>query len=451
MDRPETRYARSGDLMIAYQVTGDGNAVDVVLAPGMVSHLDLDWEDPEERRYIELVSSFCRLIRFDKRGTGLSDRGVYAATLEERTDDIRAVMDAAGSERAVIFGASEGGCMACVFAAAHPERTRGLLIWGTMPRWVRTEGYPWGFEPDEHARIVAEFAEQGMTAGYLTGEGFGMTHATEDEVAEMLRYCQSAASPTQIAALERMNHDMDIRDVLPTIRVPTLILNRTGDPVAEIEAVRSMAARIPDAKLIEFPGDTHGFSASPKDEPIHAAIEEFVTGERPSPKIDRVLTTVLFTDIVGSTERAAALGDRAWRRLLAEHHRLVRAELNRFQGREIDTAGDGFFATFDGPARAVRCAQAVVAAVREAGLDLRAGVHTGEVELLGGDIGGLAVHVGARIASAAGASEILVSSTVKDLTAGSGLVFEDAGEHELKGVPDRWRLYRVEKESRAAE
>jgi class 3 adenylate cyclase len=352
-------------------------------------------------------------------------------------------MDAAGSERAFVFGISEGGCMACVFAATYPDRTRGLLMWGTMPRWVQTDDFPWGFERGEHARIVAEMAEHGMTIEYLTGKGAGMTHATDEELAVALRYCRAAASPTQMAALERMNQDMDIRDILPTIRVPTLVLNRVADPVAPIEAVRYMAERIPEARLVEFPGDTHGFSAEEGDEEINAQIEEFVTGERPVPRIDRVLTTVLFTDIVGSTERAAELGDRAWRQLLAQHHHLVRAELDRFQGREIDTAGDGFFATFDGPARAARCAQAIVAAVRPLGLEIRAGAHTGEVELLGGELGGLAVHVGARIAAAAGPSEVWTSSTVKDLTAGSGLTFEDAGEHELKGVPDRWHLYRV--------
>jgi pimeloyl-ACP methyl ester carboxylesterase len=254
VDRPETRYAPSDDLMIAYQVTGEGNPVDLVLAPGVVSHLDLDWEDPEYARWIEQVSLYCRFIRFDKRGTGLSDRGVYAATLEERTDDIRAVMDAAGSERAVIFGISEGGCMACVFAATYPGRTRGLLLWGTMPRWVRVEDFPWGFERAEHARIVNELAEKGMTVEYLTGKGAGMTHASEGQLADAIRYCRASASPTQMAALERMNQDMDIRDILPTIGVPTLILNRTGDPVAPIEAVRYMASRIPDARLIEFPG-----------------------------------------------------------------------------------------------------------------------------------------------------------------------------------------------------
>ena len=343
VDRPETKYARSNDLMIAYQVTGEGNPVDLVLAPGIVSHLDLDWEDPEEKSWIEQVSSFCRLIRFDKRGTGLSDRGVYAATLEERTDDIRAVMDAAASERAFVFGISEGGCMACVFAATYPARTRGLLLWGTMPRWVRVEDYPWGFERAEHARIVADLAERGMTTEYLTGEGAGMTHASDEEVADVLRYCRAAASPTQMAALERMNQDMDIRDILPTIGVPTLILNRIGDPVAPIEAVRYMTARIPDARLIEFPGDTHGFSVDPEDDKINDAVQEFVTGERPAPRIDRVLMTVLFTDIVGSTEKAAEIGDASWKGLLRHHLEHVRRQLAAHQGVERDTAGDGFF------------------------------------------------------------------------------------------------------------
>jgi pimeloyl-ACP methyl ester carboxylesterase len=429
--------------MIAYQVTGEVNPIDLVFAPGLVSHLDLDWEDPEGRDWIEEVSSYCRFIRFDKRGTGLSDRGIHAATLEERTDDIRAVMDAAGIERAVIFGYSEGGCMACVFAATYPERTHGLLLWGTMPRWVRTDDYPWGFDRDEHSRIVAEMAEQGMTVEYLTGQGAGMADASDEDVADAIRYCAAAASPTQMAALERMNEDMDIRDILPTIRVPTLILNRTGDLVAPVDAVRSMAKQIPAARLIEFPGGSHGWSNGPEDAEINGAIQEFVSGERPAPRIERVLTTVLFTDIVASTEKVAEIGDAAWNGLLRRHHELVRRQLAAHQGIERDTAGDGFFATFDGPARAVRCALAIGSALRDVGLEVRAGVHTGEVELTDDGVQGIAVHIGARVAAMAGASQVLVSSTVKDLVAGSGLLFDDAGEHELKGVPDRWHLYGV--------
>jgi class 3 adenylate cyclase len=352
-------------------------------------------------------------------------------------------MDAAGSERAVVFGISEGGCMACVFAATYPGRTRGLLLWGTMPRWVRVEDYPWGFDRDEHARIVDDMAEGAMTVEYLAGKGWGMTHASEEELADAMRYSRAAASPTQMAALERMNQDMDIRDILPTIGVPTLILNRTGDPVAPIDAVRYMARRIPDARLIEFPGDTHGWSVGPEDDEINAAIQEFVTGERPAPRVDRVLTTVLFTDIVRSTEMAAEIGDVSWKGLLRQHHEYVRRQLAVHQGIERDTAGDGFFVTFDGPARGVRCALAIGSTLRELGLEIRAGVHTGEVELTHEGVGGIAVHIGARVAAIAGASEVLVSSTVKDLVAGSGLTFEDAGEHELKGVPDRWHLYRV--------
>jgi pimeloyl-ACP methyl ester carboxylesterase len=425
--------------MVAYQVMGEDSPVDLVLAPGTVSHLDLDWGASLDQR----LGSFSRLITFDKRGTGLSDRGVYAATLEERADDIRAVMDAAHSQRAFVFGFSEGGSMASVFAATYPERTRGLLLWGTMPRWVATEDYPWGFDPEEHARIVEEMAEVGATVEYLTGKGAGMGDATEAELEEALRYFRAAASPTQMAALERMNRDMDIRGILPTIRVPTLILNRTGDPVAPIEAVRDMAARIPGARLVEFPGDTHRISGTPETESILGAIEEFVTGERPAPTIDRVLTTVLFTDIVGSTKTAAELGDAAWKRLLSEHDARSRAEIERCRGHFVDSRGDGLFATFDGPARAVRCAQAIAAAIRPIGLEIRAGVHTGEVELVGERVQGIAVHIGARVAALAGPSEVVVSSTVKDLTAGSGLIYADAGEHELKGVPDRWHLYRV--------
>ena len=441
IDRPETHYAHSGGLMIAYQVTGGGNPIDLIDTPGTVSNLDVDWAGST---LVERFSSFSRLIRFDKRGTGLSDRGVHAATLEERTDDIRAVMDAAHSERAFLLGFSEGGSMACLFAATYPERTRGLLLWGTMPRWVRSPDYPWGAEPAEYARIIDELAERGATVEYLTGMGAGLGNASEAEIEEHRRYFAAAASPSQLASLERMNLEIDIRDILPTIRVPTLVINRVADPVAPIAAVRDMAARIPGAQLIEFPGATHRIPGTPETAAILDAIEEFVTGERPLPATDRILATVVFIDVVGSTERAAAVGDRAWRELLEEHHRRVRAEVARFGGREVDTAGDGTFATFDGPARAVRCAKAIGSDVRGIGIQVRAGVHTGEVELAGSEVRGIAVHIGARVAALAGSAEVLVTSTVKDLTAGSGLVFVDRGEVALKGVPGLWHLYEAE-------
>jgi pimeloyl-ACP methyl ester carboxylesterase len=440
IDRPETRYAHSGDVMVAYQVTGVGNPIDLVVTPGTVSNLDVDWEGSV---LSDRITSFSRQIRFDKRGTGMSDRGVHAATLEQRTDDIRAVMDAVHSERAFMLGFSEGGSMACLFAATYPERTRGLLLWGTMPRWVSSPDYPWGAEPAEYARVIDELAERGATAEYLIGMGAGLGKASEAEIDEYRRYFAAAASPSQLASLERMNLEIDIRAILPTIRVPTLVLNRVADPVAPIEAVRAMAVQIPGARLIEFQGTTHRISGTPETEAILDAIEEFATGERPLPARDRVLATVVFIDVVGSTERAAAVGDRAWRELLGEYHGRVRTELVRFGGREIDTAGDGTFSTFDGPARGVRFAQAIGAAVSSMNIEVRAGVHTGEVELAGDEVRGIAVHIGARVAALAGSAEVLVTSTVKDLTAGSGLVYVDRGDVTLKGVPGQWHLYEV--------
>jgi class 3 adenylate cyclase len=439
MKRPETRYARSGDVMIAYQVMGEGNPIDLVMAPGTVSHLELVWEWPPVVWLHERLSSFARYIRFDKRGTGMSDRPTDVATLEERTDDIRAVMDAVGSERAFILGYSEGGNMACLFAATYPQRTRGIVLWGVQARWVRTDDYPWGVSLDEQLAMIHSLAEHGVTDEYIFGAGAGLP---ADEMDRDRRILRAAASPAAYAALERMNLDVDTRDVLPRIHVPTLVMNRTGDPVASVDAARDLAARIEGALFLEFRGDTHPIAGEQGEDAI-AAIQEFVTGERPAPTVDRVLATVLFTDIVGSTRTAAELGDARWKQLLAEHDSRSRAEIERHRGRFVDSQGDGILATFDGPARAVRCAQAVAAAIRPLGLDIRAGVHTGEVELVGDRIQGIAVHVGARVAALAGPSEVLASSTVKDLTAGSGLVFEDAGVHVLKGVPDRWRLYRV--------
>ncbi len=436
---PETRYARSGDVMVAFQVTGDGNPVDLIWAPGVVSHLDLDWQFSEWVSFLRGLSSFARLIRFDKRGTGLSDRGIMAATLEERTDDIRAVMDAAGSERAVIAGDSEGGCMACVFAATYPERTQGLMLWGTQARWVQTDDYPWGYPADDHARILGEFREGGMTVEYLTGPGAGVSR-DEEAVQSMLRYCRAAASPTQLAALEGMNVEMDIRDILPSIRVPTLAMCRANDPVVHVDAVRELVDAIPAARMLEFPGETHRPSGGGQAA-IVAAMEEFVTGERPIVAADRVLATVLFTDIVDSTRKAAELGDTRWAALLATHDERAKAEITRHRGIYVHTTGDGLLATFDGPTRAVHCARSIADALRPLGIEIRAGCHTGEIQYADGDAQGIAVHIGARIAALAGADEVLVSRTVRDLVAGSGLVFEDRGSCLLKGVPDEWRIF----------
>jgi pimeloyl-ACP methyl ester carboxylesterase len=443
---PETEFARAGSVMVAYQVCGDPKGTDVVVAPGTVSHLDLDWQfwPQDMQAEAEWWSSFCRWIRFDKRGTGLSDRGVIAATLEERTEDIRAVMDAAGSQRAFILGNSEGGCMACMFAATYPERTAGVILWGTMPRWVETDGYPWGFSVEDHDRVVAEMSEQGVTPEYLTGKGAGMPDLSGSEMELVLRYCRSAVSPTQAAALERMNDDMDIRAILGSIHAPTLVLNRRDDPCADIEAVRLMAGQMPNARLAEFGGKGHGYSITdPADRPIYDAIHEFITGRPATPVVDRVLTTILFTDIVGSTEQAAAFGDERWHRLLERHNHTTRSVLARYGGREVVHTGDGFLATFDGPGRAIRAGWTLITELGELGIGLRVGVHTGEVELVDGNIGGIAVHLCARIAALGGPSDILVTSTVKDLTAGSGITYDELGTPVLKGIPEQWHIFRA--------
>ncbi len=445
--RPDTKYARSGDIHVAYQVTGS-SPVDVVWAPGTVSHLDLDWEWPARARFVEQMSSFCRLIRFDKRGTGLSDRPPGVATLEQRTDDIRAVMDAADSERAVIFGGSEGGSMACVFAATYPERTRGLIIWGAQARWVQTEDYPWGLTPAENERLIAMVRNEWPSVEYIVGPGAGAGRDIDPAHLDwMLRYCQAAASPSAVAALEEMNSQIDVRPILATIRVPTLVMNRTGDPVAHVEAARDIAARIPGARFVEFSGNTHSMMTI-EPERVLATMQEFITGAAPVLATDRFLATILFVDLVASTERATALGDAAWRDFLAGFHDLIRRDLAVFAGVEVDQAGDGVLARFDGPTRAIRCAATIREGVRRWEMEIRAGIHTGEVERLGEKIWGIAVHIGARVAALAQPGEILVSSTVKDLVAGAGIAFVDRGLHTLKGVPGEWRVFAVGPESR---
>jgi pimeloyl-ACP methyl ester carboxylesterase len=445
MEHPRTRYAKSGDVNIAYQVGGEAD-IDLVFAPGTVSHLDLDYDfdAPGSLWEWERFLSFSRFIRFDKRGTGLSDRVAHVASLEDRTDDIRAVLDAVGSERAVILGHSEGGSMACMFAATHPERTRALIIWGGQASWLRRPGMSWGIPREEYEQVVADLEVNGVTESYIRGWGAGLGDeiATED-LEGVIRYFQAGASPASIAALERMNMEIDVRDILPSIRVPTLIVNATHDPISPIEGARYLVERIPGARLFEYEDSTHVPTSREQESLILDEIEEFVTGSRPAPVHDRVLATVLFTDIVDSTSRGAALGDHAWREVREAHDRAVRGQLAQYHGREVKTMGDGFLATFDGPGRAVRAAAGIVEAVRPLGIEIRAGLHTGEIELDGDDVAGLAVAIGARVGALAGPSQVLVSSTVKDLTVGSGLVYQDAGEHELKGVPDRWRLYRV--------
>jgi class 3 adenylate cyclase len=434
--RPDTRYARSGDVNIAYQVVGDG-PLDLVLVPGFVSHLDLDWDDPRSEHFLSRLAAFSRLIRFDKRGTGLSDRPGGLPDLETRMDDVRAVMDAAGSERAALFGYSEGGPLSCLFAATYPERTSALVIYGSYAkRQDPDEDYPW-CRPRREREAYALEVERDW--GLEADRSIMIPFVDAEHARWWASRARAAASPAAARDLILMNSRIDIRATLPAIHVPTLVLHRVGDLDSRIEEGRYLAEHIAGARFTELAGFVHApwFDA----DQIVDEVEEFLTGTRPVPEPDRVLATVLFTDIVGSTARASELGDRRWRDLLQRHHDVVRRELGRFRGREVDTAGDGFLATFDGPARAVRCGLAVAERVGDIGLATRAGVHSGEVELLDGGVSGLAVHIGARVAAAAGPGEVLVSSTVRDLVAGSGLSFAERGEHDLRGVPGRWRLY----------
>jgi pimeloyl-ACP methyl ester carboxylesterase len=440
--RPETSYAKSGDVSIAYQVAGEG-ALDVVFVMGWVSHLDLFWEEPSFARFLTRLGSFSRLILFDKRGTGLSDRVPTdrLPTLEQRMDDVRAVMDAVGSERAALVGVSEGAPMCTLFAATYPERTSALVMIGGYARRLRGDDHPWAPTIEDRQAYLEELER---TWGGPVGIEARMPSVANDERVRRwwATYLRMSASPGAVAALTRMNLDLDVRHVLPSIRVPTLVVHRSGDRLLPVENGRYLAANIPGARYVELPGDDHLPFAGDQDA-ILDEIEEFLTGVRRGPEPDRVLATVLFTDIVGSTEQAARLGDREWRALLDRHHDLVRRELGRWRGHEVDTVGDGFLATFDGPGRAVRCACAIRDGVRSLGLEIRAGLHTGEVELHGTDVTGIAVHIGARVAAFAPAGEVLVSSTVKDLVSGSGIDFEERGAHALKGVPGEWQLFAV--------
>jgi class 3 adenylate cyclase len=424
-------------------VVGDGD-LDLVYVPGLVSHLELFWEEPAYSRFLHRLASFSRLILMDRLGTGLSDRLPVgeASTYEQRMDDIRAVMDAVGSERAALLGWSEGAPLCATFAATYPQRTVALVMYGGMPRFVRAEDYPFGM-PLEEVNAWLEMMPS------MWGQDEELLRLWAPNVADQpgprrwfARFGRMAVSPGGAVALFSMVRDLDVRDVLPAIRVPTLLVHRTGDDLVRIEHSRYMADRIPDAKLVELPGEDHLWWFGDQDA-IVDEVQEFLTGVRPAPEADRVLATVMFTDIVGSTRRAAELGDRRWRELLEGHEAVVRRELARHRGTEVKTTGDGFLATFDGPARGIRCARSIAEGVRQLGIEIRAGLHTGECELRNGDVGGIAVHTGARVSARAEPGEVLVSSTVKDLVAGSGIEFEDRGSHELKGVPGEWRLYAV--------
>jgi class 3 adenylate cyclase len=434
--RGPIRYAQSGDVSIAYQVTGDG-PFDLVLVPGFTSHLEFDWEEPRHAAFLERLASFSRLIRLDKRGTGLSDRHGGVADLETRIDDVRAVMDAVGTERVALFGYHEGGPMSILFAATYPERTRAIALYGTFATSPTHD-----LDEVQRAAVIDDVVTH-------WGDGDGILRFAPDADDVMKAWWGArervAGSPGAIRNLITSVAMTDVRDALPLVQAPTLVLHKKDAALIPVEKGRELADKIPGARFVELQGS----STLPwiDADPLLDEIEEFLTGARPTLVADRVLATILFTDIVGSTETVRTLGDSAWSRLVEQHHTVVRRELDRFAGEEIDTAGDGFFAVFDGPARAIRCALEVEQRVRDLGIEIRAGLHTGECRLIDGKVGGITVSIGSRVAAHAGPSEVLVSQTVKDLVAGSRLIFEDAGEHELKGVPDRWRLYRVVSES----
>lgn len=438
----QVRYAKNGKVHIAYRVIGEG-PLDLVVVPGWVTHLEATWDDPLVWRFAQRLASFSRLILFDKRGTGLSDpvSEENLPTLEMRMEDVHAVLDAAGAPRAALLGISEGGSMCALFAATYPERTSALVMFGCYARWIRDSDYPWAPTREEHeAAFTAYERHWGTPIGFkVIAPSVANDEQCRDWWARNLRL---GASPASGVALYRMNIEIDIRGVLPSIRVPTLILHRGGDRLVDAANSRYMAAHIPGARYCELEGVDHlpWFGDA---ESVLGEIQEFLTGIRPAASTDRVLSTILFVDVVGSTERVASIGDARWRDLLGLFHQHVSQEIDRFRGRVIDTAGDGVFASFDGPARAIRCAIALRDRVSAIGIKVRAGLHTGECEVAGDKLAGIAVHIGARIAQVASTGEILVSRTVKDLVAGSGLRFMGRGRHLLKGLQEELELYAV--------
>jgi class 3 adenylate cyclase/pimeloyl-ACP methyl ester carboxylesterase len=433
MDIPETRYADSGGVSIAYQVIGDG-PIDLLVAPGFISHLDMFWSFPSVPRFYEQLTSFARVILFDKRGTGVSDPVANVPTLEERIDDIRAVLDAAGSEQAALFGISEGGPMSVLFAATYPERVTALILYGSIV---------WGGHPEfeEHWAEIRALTQQ-WGQGH-SGTFFSPSISGNAVLRRLIAvFERAAASPAMARALIDSCVEIDVRAILPSIQVPTVVIHRKDERVVPLSQSEALAAGIPGAKLVVIPGIDHNpWSGDHAD--ITGAIAQFLTGRVAERRPDRILTTLLFTDIVGSTERASELQDAAWREVLDAHNTTVRDALAEYRGREVNTTGDGFLATFDGPARAIECAGAIRDALKTLGIDVRAGVHTGEVELLDQDVAGVAVHLAARVCAAAGPGDIVVTSTVKDLVTGAGIDFVDRGSPELKGVPGQWQLFAV--------
>jgi len=437
MEPIRTRYAKNGDINVAYQVFGEGN-VDLVMVPGFISHIENYWDEPNLARWLRKVGSFARVILFDKQGTGLSDRSSKVPGMDERMDDVRAVMDEVGVDQAALFGISEGGSLATLFAASHPERSKALILYGAFAQFK-------SWFPTQEA---LEGLFQYIDSAWGSGESMPMftPSMTEDPAFKEWwgKFERLGASPGAAKKIMRLNSQIDITDILPSVKVPTLVIHRADDVTVNVQGGRLLAERIPNAKYVELPGVDHLPMVGENSDRILDEMAQFLTGELRPIETESVLATVLFTDIVNSTMLAAELGNRQWRDLLEHHHSAVRGELNRFRGQEIDTAGDGFFATFDGPARGIRCACAIRDAVLSIGITIRAGLHTGECEVLGDKVSGLAVHIGARVMNKADSGEVVVSGTVKDLVAGSGLRFNDCGKHVLKGIPGEWRLFLVE-------
>lgn len=443
MNLPKTEYAKSGDVHIAYQVIGTG-LVDLILVPGWVSNIELAWENLEYSRFMQRLASFSRLIIFDKRGTGLSDRVNESVLpdLEHRMDDVRAVMKAADSDRAALMGVSEGGSMSLLFAATYPKQTIALITAGVFASRIWSQDYPWAPTPEQRQQWF-DLIEKDW-GGEVDLDVIAPSIADDPQFGKWWSaYLRRSASPAAALTLGKMNTQIDVRDVLSSIQVPTLVLHRVGDKDVNIEEARYIASRIPGAKLVELPGKDHlvfvGDTRTLLDE-----VEEFLTGTRPTSKGERLLATILFTDIVSSTRHVIDLGDQSWHSLLERHNNLVRSEVSRFSGKEIETAGDSFLITFDGPARAIRCACAIRDAVKQLGIEISAGLHTGEIELLDEKVGGIGVHIASRVLEKASPNEVLVSRTVKDLISGSGINLIEKGVYSLKGIPDEWRLFAAE-------